>query len=213
MAHSRAIVRSGLVALLQDLPQYRVTSLAEGDDPVGAIRRLHPHVAIVEYASQGSDGPHVLASIARHGLSTAPVMIAERWTGGEIYRLFQEGAAGFLTYGDRPDRVVEVVGRAADPKRVPFGDADAAFREHLRHATVEVPTLRERKELNRPLLTLREIEVLRYAARGFSIQETSQLLRVSVPTVKNHRHSIYSKLGVPNAAAAVSRAWSYGYIP
>jgi DNA-binding CsgD family transcriptional regulator len=31
---------------------------------------------------------------------------------------------------------------------------------------------------------------------------------MSVPTVKNHRHSIYSKLGVANAAAAVSRAWS-----
>ena len=75
-----------------------------------------------------------------------------------------------------------------------------------------MPTLHECQEINWPLLMLREIEVLRYAARGFSIQETSQLLRVSVPTVKNHRHSIYSKLGVRNRTQAVNRGRELGLV-
>ncbi|NOK61441.1 MAG: hypothetical protein GFH27_549311n152 [Chloroflexi bacterium AL-W] len=55
-------------------------------------------------------------------------------------------------------------------------------------------------------LTNREREILQLIAMGFSNNEISQRLVVSVGTIKTHSHHIYGKLGVRNRVEAVDRA-------
>ena len=52
-------------------------------------------------------------------------------------------------------------------------------------------------------LTPRECEVLRLMADGYASKQIAEELKISVNTVNNHRASIYAKLGVHSATAAV----------
>jgi DNA-binding NarL/FixJ family response regulator len=213
VTHAHAIVRHGVIAALETRPDIAVTDGGENEDPIALLRRVRPDVVIAQEDGALIDGTHLIKAIDRHGLAARVILIAESWAGETLYRAFREGAAGFLTYRDPVAHILATVEQAANPGASRYLDPHSVMQNYLRHHTVGLYGRHDRQTLTRPLLTMREIEVLRYTARGYSIRETSRHLRMSVPTVKNHRHSIYSKLGVANAAAAVSRAWSYGYIP
>jgi DNA-binding NarL/FixJ family response regulator len=54
-----------------------------------------------------------------------------------------------------------------------------------------------------PVLTDREVQVLKLIAYGLTNKEISCHLLISVATVENHIHHIYEKLGISNRAQAV----------
>jgi DNA-binding NarL/FixJ family response regulator len=58
-------------------------------------------------------------------------------------------------------------------------------------------------------LTDREREVLTLVAKGFAAKQVARQLGISHKTVEGHKTRIFSKLGVPNAAAAVGLLMSF----
>ena len=71
---------------------------------------------------------------------------------------------------------------------------------------------RRRERLDILELTAREMEILRLMADGLSNQEIARRLYLSVHTVKNHVHKILETLGVSSRWAAVSHAFSKGWL-
>jgi DNA-binding CsgD family transcriptional regulator len=61
-------------------------------------------------------------------------------------------------------------------------------------------------------LTPRELEILEFAAEGFSGPDIAQDLFISAATVRTHFQNIYEKLEVRDRAAAVARAMRLGLI-
>ena len=61
-------------------------------------------------------------------------------------------------------------------------------------------------------LTAREIEILNAISRGFSYQETADLLAISVQTVHTHLKRIYRKLAVHSKTEAVYEADKRGLL-
>ena len=61
-------------------------------------------------------------------------------------------------------------------------------------------------------LTEREIEVLRLVSKGFTHNEVSNLLTISVETVKSHTKKIYQKLEVNSRTEAIFEAKQMGII-
>jgi DNA-binding CsgD family transcriptional regulator len=55
------------------------------------------------------------------------------------------------------------------------------------------------------VLSRRELEVLRKAARGLTDAEIADALYVSPRTVNGHLQRVYRKLGVTNRTAAIAR--------
>ena len=68
------------------------------------------------------------------------------------------------------------------------------------------------KMWDRPHLTEKELEVLRWVKDGKSYWETGQIMNISERTVKFHLSNIYKKLEVVNRSQAVYRAVCLGYI-
>ena len=61
-------------------------------------------------------------------------------------------------------------------------------------------------------LTVKEKEVLALLAKGFSNEEISQELYITVGTAKSHINNLFSKMGVNNRTKAVTKALEMGLI-
>jgi PAS domain S-box-containing protein len=69
-----------------------------------------------------------------------------------------------------------------------------------------------RDELDMPLLTPREVEVIALGARGLSSAEIAERLTISSGTVRTHFENLYPKLGASDRAGAVAAALRLGII-
>ena len=92
---------------------------------------------------------------------------------------------------------------------LPAGDVKQALRRAAARAG-------RRKHGRRPseerLLTERQLEVLRLAARGWTSRSIAQELGISARTVDSHRSNLLKRLGVGSTAEAVRKAIRRGLI-
>lgn len=61
-------------------------------------------------------------------------------------------------------------------------------------------------------LSKREVQVIALLAEGLSKRKISERLCIKHPTVATHVRNIYHKMGVKNAAGAISKAYRCGII-
>lgn len=101
------------------------------------------------------------------------------------------GAHGYLLKNSALDEIRIAIDRVSSGKEYWLG------RENIRESILEH---------NQPMLTRREIEVLKLIAAGMTNQEIADSLFVSVSTVDSHRKNLISKLQVKNTAALVRTA-------
>ncbi len=95
-----------------------------------------------------------------------------------------------------------------------------AIRE-VEHWESKIPSMTGQSASNRisngdggevALLTLREVQVLRLAARGLSNRDIGAELEITTRTVKGHLMNIYSKMKVKSRTEAVSHALKEGWV-
>lgn len=84
----------------------------------------------------------------------------------------------------------------------------------VRHVYSIVGQRQPNPEGKEPVLTERENQIMRLLEEGLSNQQIASRLSVTIHTVKNHAHSLFSKLGVSSRAEAVAayRAMRYSHI-
>lgn len=205
-AHSYPIVRQGIFHLLKKDPSLAlVGQTSDVDSTLRSIRRLHPNVGLVEsFAEKG--GLRICDDVNAHGLSTRILLLASEPNGEDVYHAIAAGAAGYLTPQEPLDGILSAIENSLLGGVSISIDAQTALQNYLKR--------RETTDLEaaspRPLLSCREINILRRLAEGLSIAETAQLMHLSPSTVKNQRQSIFVKLSVPNAPAAVYKAVQIG---
>jgi two-component system nitrate/nitrite response regulator NarP len=64
-----------------------------------------------------------------------------------------------------------------------------------------------------PVLTERELQVLKLIAQGLTNKQIAIFLLISLSTVENHIHHIYAKLGISNRAQAVAHFFRGKIVP
>ena len=79
------------------------------------------------------------------------------------------------------------------------------------HAPSKPPVAIE-KSSDLPHLTPREIEVLTYLSKGFTIKEIANLMSIKWFTVNDHIKAIYRKLNVSSRAEAAVLASKQGLV-
>jgi two-component system, NarL family, nitrate/nitrite response regulator NarL len=195
--------RDGLIRGLVNSGRVDVVGEAEnGRDALELITELRPDVAVVDYQMADLDGLQVLSAIIRDGLPTRVLMLSAVVESSIVYASVEAGAAGYLSKEARRQEIVDAVVAVSRGRTVVPPELAAGL----------VSQIRMRAESNRPILSPRELEVLKGFARGLSVPELGKELFLGTSTVKTHAQRLYQKLGVSDRAAAVAEGMRQGLL-
>lgn len=197
IVEDHAVVRQGLVALLNTMPEFRVVAQApDGEQGVALFREHRPDVTLMDLRLPKMGGVEAIGRI-RAGFPEARIIVLTTFDGDEdIYRALQAGAKGYLLKGMDADTLMEAIRAVhAGKSRIPGPVAE-------RLAT----------RLSGQSLTERETDVLKQIVLGRSNKEIGVALFISEATVKTHINSLLSKLGVSDRTQAATTALQRGIV-
>jgi two-component system response regulator DevR len=189
-----AIVREGLTAILHQEPDFEVVGqAADGQAALDAVRTLHPHVVLLDMRMPGRDGIDICRDITELFPAVNVIILTAFLDSTTINRCIAAGAKGYMIKDvERSDlqRSIRAVAR---------GEAVLDHRTH----TAVVEQIKRESLRNRPVLTEREISILKLMAEGLSNRQIATKLYVSEGTVKDQLQKVMEKLGASNRVSAL----------
>jgi DNA-binding NarL/FixJ family response regulator len=195
----QAIVREGLVTVLNLLPDIEVLAFAsDGAEAVELVNRMLPDVVLMDLRMPGLGGLEAtrLISAAHPGIG---ILILTTFADeASVVDVLQAGARGYLTKDADRAEVASAVRAVAQGHTTLGGDVSGKLIAAAA-GSASVPDLAARFSLTR-----REGEVLALIGEGLSNAEIAGRLFVGVSTVKTHINAICAKLGVRDRAQAIA---------
>jgi two-component system nitrate/nitrite response regulator NarL len=149
--------------------------------------------------------PHAywpVRALACRQLPTRVLLVASIVKDGDAYEALAAGARGFLSKCSDEGDLVDAIRRVGRGETViaPELQGDVAMDIRMRETT------------RRPVLSVREHQILELSAEGLTAPEMGRRLHLSPATVKTHMLNLYDKLGVRERGAAVARGMRLGLI-
>ncbi|WP_083974912.1 response regulator [Kitasatospora mediocidica] len=186
-----------------------VGQAADGLTAVELCRSLAPDVILMDVRMPGIDGIEATRRIVAAGLATRVLVLTTFQYDDYVWGALRAGASGFLLKRASPERLIDAVQALA------AGEAlldPAVTRDLVTHLVTGDPDRPRAGVPDRRLaqLTVREREVLRLAAEGYSNAEISALLFVAESTVKTHMKRVLAKIDARDRAQAVAIAYQGG---
>jgi NarL family two-component system response regulator LiaR len=203
IADDHAIVRKGIRAVLEIVPDIEVVGEAEnGRDAVYRIEELEPDVILMDLVMPEMDGIEAIHRI-KERRPEARILVLTTFAGEDkVFPAIKAGALGYHLKDSRPEDLARAI------RQVHRGESSL-------HPVIARKVL---EELSRPSsrpptpdpLTQREVEVLRLVAQGLENREIAEKLVITEATVRTHVSNITSKLHVASRTQAALYALREG---
>jgi DNA-binding NarL/FixJ family response regulator len=207
VADDQDLIRAGLVAILDNEPDFRVVSeAADGRAAATVAREQRADVVLMDVQMPGTDGIDGVRAVIAGRPQAKVVMLTMFDLDEYVYGALRAGASGFLLKTTPPHELTAAI-RAAYRGDLLF--APTVTRRLVASYVARPPTPRGIPE---PLtsLTERELEVFRAMAKGLSNAEIGKQLYLGEATVKTHVTRILAKLALRDRVQAVVLAYECG---
>ena len=210
IADDQALVRAGFRMVLEAEGDLEVVGEAgDGAEAVAVARDQRPDVILMDVRMPNVDGLEATRRLLAGYEDDGPrVLILTTFDLDEyVYEALKAGASGFLLKDAPPEDLVEAI------RVVARGDAllaQAIMRRVIEEYVRTAPPAVEPSSPRLDELTARELEILRFVARGLSNAEIAKEAFVSETTVKTHVAHILMKLQLRDRVQAVVFAYENG---
>ena len=189
LADDHPLVLDGLRHLFEQEPDMRVVArCGDGEAALRAVREHRPDILVLDLNMPRLGGMEVLRRLAREGLGVRAVLLTADIGEDELLEAVRLGVRGIVLKEMAPDLLVRCV-------RTVHGGGQW-LEQHATGRALERLLAREASRTQLKDLTLREIELVRFANEGLRNKEIAARLGISEGTVKIHLHRVYEKLGV-----------------
>ncbi|MDZ8088576.1 MAG: response regulator transcription factor [Nostoc sp. DedQUE12b] len=192
-----SLVTEGLTNIINYAPEMTVVAQAEdGQQAIKRYREHQPNVTLMDLRMPRMAGVETITAICAE-FKSARIIVLTTYDGDEdIYRGLRAGAQGYLLKDAKPNELLNAI------RIVHNGQQYVS------------PTVGRKlvERMNNPVLSERELEVLRSMAQGLSNQDIGTALNIGESTVKSHVTRILSKLGVSDRTQAVIVAVKRGLV-
>ncbi len=192
LVDDHALVREMLSERLSAEPDMVVVgTAANADDAIGQAVRLRPDIVVMDVDMPGVLCFEAARVIQERCAGTRILFLSAFFHDRYVEQALAAKAAGYVIKADPPERIVAAIRSVA-------GGA-SYFSEEVQERIVvssEGTRLAARRQSRAATLTPRELEILRYIARGLAQKEVARTMHVSVPTVRTHTANLMKKLGI-----------------
>ena len=195
-----AVVREGLGALLEDVPDIDVVAFAEdGSRALAVARQARPDVVLMDLTMPVMDGVEATRRLSNGGEHPAVLVLTMSDDDASLLAAVRAGARGYLLKDSRGEEVVAGIRAVARGEAV-FGSkvAPAVLSLLQRPPALAAAPF--------PQLSQREREVLVLVGRGFGNQAIGVQLGISTKTVANTVSMLLTKLPARDRSEAVAMA-------
>jgi DNA-binding NarL/FixJ family response regulator len=200
-----ALVRLGIRELLSTAPEFRIVgeeSTARGAFALVDARR--PDIVLMDLGLPGMDGVVATREIKRRASRTRVLILTVHDHIQDVLDALEAGAAGYVHKSDDAEALLGALRAVARGERYlspPIADKLAAYESRgVKSADMLA------------VLSGREREVFRLAARCLLAREIAHELCISRKTVDTHLSRIHLKLGVRSSAELVRLAARLGML-
>lgn len=201
VADDHRLFRQGLIGLMQtrrDLIDV-VGEAATGREVLSQAERLRPDVVLMDICMPDIDGLAATAQLRQSLPGTAVVILTASELDAHLYEAVQLGTAGYLLKSLDAEELFELLaGVARGEPAVTRTMAARMLRSVAQHNA--------QARLETPVLTEREVDVLRLVAQGASNARVAEQLFITTNTVKAHLKNILEKLQLQNRTQAAAYA-------
>jgi len=197
LADDHALVREGTRRLIETESDLEVVAeAASGEEAIEKARQLRPDIAIMDIAMPGIGGIEATRAIKAECPETAILVLSAYDDEPYLVALLEAGAAGFLLKNINGHELVEAIRAVARGESVLLPELSQKVLRRLsdRPAAPQHPP---------DVLSEREFDVLRLAARGLPNKEIARRMNLSIRTVHSHLANIFMKMHVGSRTEAV----------
>ena len=197
LADDHLVVRMGLASINSYEDDLEVVAEAsDGREAVHLAKQQRPDVVLMDLVMPHLNGAEATAAIRAACPDTRVVILTTYGTSADLKAAMEAGASGAIA------------------KTASQEDIIAALRETVRGKSIVSKEFAHALKAagEQPKLSIRQMEILTYIAKGFTNQEVADMLGISIDTVKDYLKTIFTRLEVSTRAEAVSLAVSLGLI-
>jgi DNA-binding NarL/FixJ family response regulator len=210
------LIRDGIASLLSIQDGIDVVgTAANGEEALEKARTVQPDVVLMDVRMPVMDGIAATLALRREQPDCQVLMLTTFDDDDYIVAALKVGAVGYLLK-DMPDQHLAKAIHAAHRRIYQLDSAVA--RKVVAALTAGVPSappLSQRTVMRGAapsLLSERELDVVRYIARGATNREIAQALVISEGTVKSHISNVLSRLGLRDRTQIAIYARDHGLL-
>jgi NarL family two-component system response regulator LiaR len=208
IADDHAMLREGMRNLLSQEKDFEIVGeAANGEEAVRLAKELKPDIVIMDIVMPKLNGLEATKQVRQVSPATALLILTAYSDIRYIIGLLEAGAAGYLLKNAPGKDVVKAIRAVRSGESV----LDPEVTRKLVQRLASLSRSPEEHETGGQL-TARELEILKWAARGLSNKEMSEKLFISLRTVKAHMTNIFNKLGCSSRTDAIIKGLKQGYI-
>jgi DNA-binding NarL/FixJ family response regulator len=205
IADDHSLVRRGTREILHQHPDIEVVGeAADGEETLLLIEQTQPEIVLIDLAMPGMSGMDATRHITERWPAIRVIVLTVHGDDEHVFEAIRAGASGFLLKNVSDRELINAVFAVGEGGAI----IDTSLVKSL-VAGVRNPSVSEAKT---DLLTQRELDVLRLAARGLTNSEVSGRLGLSSRTVEVHLRNIFTKLDVNTRTAAAIAGLSSGLL-
>ena len=206
IADDHGLIRAGLRALLEDVPDMKV--VGEAGDGLVVLRlaaELQPDIVLMDISMPGLNGIEATRRLGEISPQARVLALTVHEEEGMLREMIRAGAYGYIIKRAVESELINAIHVIAqgnmyiDPTMT-----KALLKDISPHAAPENPT--------RETLTPREMDVLRLLAHGYTNRQIADELNISTRTVEGHRSNLVSKLGFSGRVELMNYAEELGLL-
>lgn len=198
------LIRSGVAALLSDLPNIKVIAIAHsGEEAILLAKQQKPLVILMDVRMPGIGGIAATQKITANHPDIKIIALTSCTEEPFPSNLLKAGAHGYLTKGATVEKMEQAIRTVAAGQK--FLDPDIARKLALKNITDTLPSPFER-------LSIREFNIVMMLNNGLSHKAIAQKLFISIKTLNSYRYNIYEKLNVKTDVEIILLANQTGLI-
>ena len=189
-------LRESLAYLLK-MNNYDVTGdYNQCNDAANIVRVYQPDVVLMDIDMPGESGIKGVALVKEARPDTAVIMYTVFEDDEKLFQCLCAGANGYLLKKTPPARLFDAIQEVLE--------GGAPMSPSIARKVLN--TFKRKPDSNKYMLSPREIEVLQWLIKGYSIKIIASEMNLAFDTVRSHLKNIYQKLHVNCGKEAIAKA-------